>query len=286
MSILDKSKIGWESISAIQPDDLLTTREQLHHAVQLIAAAGKYLIPERPDDSHTSMNWNEENQTFEGETISGNEPVVVGIRPFDFTLYIGNNDFSLMDKTKDQAFSWMADQLSGFGIDVSNLSMKMHYEIPSEAFQEGEPFRISNADSLKEISRYYANANRLLQIVRNDLEGASQVRCWPHHFDIASLFTIDTDKPAEEARSIGFGFSPGDDSYKEPYFYITPWPYPDLKDIALPDLKAGKWRTTGWFGVVLEASDIYSQNDQETIVIDFINSAIPASATLLNYKLT
>jgi len=45
---LDKSMLIWNNIRPIPAGDLIKTREQLHHAVQFIAAAGKYLVKERP----------------------------------------------------------------------------------------------------------------------------------------------------------------------------------------------------------------------------------------------
>jgi hypothetical protein len=288
---LNKSMFTWDSVEFIPPEDLIKTREQLHHAVQLIAAAGKYLIPERPDDSHTTLHWNEKEEAFEGESINGNQPIKVGYRPIDFTIYLRKREddittnFDLKNKTIDQGFTWMKDQLKISGVDISNLNLKLHYDIPSRAFSNEQPFKISNPDQVKNISHYYANANSLLQAISKVLPDTGEIRCWPHHFDIATLYTIDKNKSAEEARAIGIGFAPGDESYEEPYLYLTLWPYPDIQDNTLPDISAGKWHTKGWVGAVLEASDIYLQNDQTQPVIDFMNSAIPACAGLLNHHL-
>lgn len=42
-------------------------------------------------------------------------------------------------------------------------------------------------------------------------------RCWPHHFDLAVLFSLEAGDP-ETARSIVVGVSPGDASFNMPYF--------------------------------------------------------------------
>jgi hypothetical protein len=71
------------------------------------------------------------------------------------------------------------------------------------------------------------------------------------------LITLDAGVGSEEARSIGVGFSPGDGSYDQPYFYVTPWPYPDTED--LPSLTAGAhWHREGWTGAVLTAERLIS----------------------------
>jgi hypothetical protein len=193
--------------------------------------------------------------------------------------------FDLKNNTINQGFTWMTEQLKNSGIDISNLSLKLHYEISSKSFSNEQPFKISNPDHFKKFSLYYANANSLLKAITKILPEASEIRCWPHHFDIATLYTIDKNKSAEEARSIGIGFAPGVEGYEEPYLYLTLWPYPNIQDNTLPDISPGKWHTEGWVGAVLQASEIYSHKDQTQPVIDFMNSAIPACAGLLNHHL-
>ena len=47
--------------------------------------------------------------------------------------------------------------------------------------------------------------------------------------------------------------SPGDGSYPEPYWYVSPWPASEQGD--LPELKGGGfWHTTGFTAAVLPAS--------------------------------
>ena len=68
--------------------------------------------------------------------------------------------------------------------------------------------------------------------------------------------------------------SPGDGSYPQPYFYVSPWPYPEGS--ALPALASGKWHTEVWVGAVLTGDEILSKTDQQRFVQDFIQQAIAA----------
>jgi hypothetical protein len=291
MTNLNNLQFNWDSVGSVPPEKLVTAREQLHHAVQLIAAAGKYLIPERSDDSHTSLHWNEVKKAFEGETIGEQQAFHVGLRPADLTLYIRDkvdnksSDFILKDNTIDLAFTWMKGMIEKKDVNISELSLKMHYDIPSNPVSEGEKFKFENSDHFSEIGRYFANANQILLAIKNIIPEAAHIRCWPHHFDIATLITINKDNTAEEARSIGIGFTPGDGGYTEPYFYITPWPYPDLQKITLPTLSAGNWHSEGWVGGVLKASEICSHHNQSESVGDFMKSGITASAEILDHDL-
>ena len=79
------------------------------------------------------------------------------------------------------------------------------------------------------------------------------MRCWPHHFDIATLLAAGGE--GGEARTIGFGMSPGDGSYGQPYFYVSPWPYPEPQRLR-PLTQGGRWHTEGWLGAVLTGEDV------------------------------
>ena len=62
----------------------------------------------------------------------------------------------------------------------------------------------------------------------------SEVQLWPHHFDIAMLWFsgrlapgTDASIPRNSDEQMNFGFSTGDASIPEPYFYATVWPRPE-----------------------------------------------------------
>jgi hypothetical protein len=100
------------------------------------------------------------------------------------------------------------------------------------------------------------------------------VRCWPHHFDIATL--IDRGAAADKtARSVGVGMEPGDDSYAEPYYYVNAYP-PPAAGAMLPALAGdGSWHTAGWFGAVLPGSRL-ARSGQHDQVAAFLGSAVRA----------
>jgi hypothetical protein len=291
LTTLDKLNFKWETMGSVSPHDLVDARKRLHHAVQLIAAAGKLLIPERPDDSHTSLHWNKVQQAFEGETIGQLPSLIVGLSPANLTLYVREDSkenkatYALKGKTLDSALSWLKSKIGSNGFEVSNMTLQMHYEIPSHAVGVGQAFRVDNPDHFKEIGRYFANANNILQAIKLIIPETGEVRCWPHHFDIATLIKLDKDKSTGEKQSIGIGLSPGDDEYEEPYFYISPWPYPDIQKIKLPDLLSGKWHTEDWVGARLLASDFSSDREQTETVLNFFIGGISACAEILNHRL-
>ena len=81
--------------------------------------------------------------------------------------------------------------------------------------------------------------------------------------------------------------SPGDGSYAEPYWYVTPWPPPPEKRAheQLPPLDGkGVWHTEGWTGAVLPSSAVVDTRDaqeQAGQVLAFTQSAVNAGWALL-----
>ena len=83
---------------------------------------------------------------------------------------------------------------------------------------------------------------------------------------------------------MGAGFAPGDESYAEPYFYVTPWPYPDVAEL-LPLSGGGRWHTEGWVGAVLTSTELVGLGDaaaQRRGAGDFLTEAVEASRHLLS----
>jgi hypothetical protein len=136
---------------------------------------------------------------------------------------------------------------------------------------------------LAALSRWYGAAADVLEEVRarygSIKPGPGPVRCWPHHFDIAVLVRLDEGQ-SEAGRSIGVGFSPGDEYYQEPYLYVSPYPVP--KNPALPALpQGGHWHTRDFFGAVGTAQEFLALPDPRAAVVQVIDAALGAGRAWL-----
>ena len=104
------------------------------------------------------------------------------------------------------------------------------------------------------------------------LTGNGTLRVWPHHFDLGFW------SPTEaEGKSVGGGFTLGDQYYGLPYFYINP--YGIDKPESLPQLAHGEW-TDHWFGAVLTANEV-TDGDSKHVAKHFVSDAIEQSLSLL-----
>jgi hypothetical protein len=276
---------SWSRVGDVPPTELSDARLQLHHAAQIVVSAAISYIPARADDSHTALTWNAPNRALTTEPITAAQELRIGLRVEDLSLWKFDggtptgHSFALTGRTIAEGHAWLGMVAAEAGLDAARLILRKHYTIPDHAVATGAPFSLGIGNKFAELARYWQNAAGLLEETARTTPGASSVRTWPHHFDIATLIELPA-RTGSGRRTIGVGHSPGDDSYAEPYWYVGPNPHPSPKD--LPALAGGgHWHTAGWVGAALPASDYVASPDQATQVGAFIESAVTASRRLL-----
>ena len=253
---------AWDELGQAGAEDLVEARQQAHQAVQWAARAARAYVKPEADDGHTSLSWDQGRQTLHTQKLPGGEALALRLTGLTLLWYdsegIGSQ-FPLDGVRDEEAGAWIAEQLSTAGYDPALLKEPSPYEMPISSVAIGGSYQVGEKEAaFRELTAWFASADIVLEAVVHAMSalnpGPSPVRCWPHHFDIASLISLDV-VDAEDARSIGVGLSPGDETYAEPYYYVTPWPYPDKE--RLPPLPpAGRWHTEGYVAAIATASRI------------------------------
>ena len=278
----------WKTLGAVAPTDLVEARNQLHHAAQVVASAGISFLASTPDDSHPNFGWQESLGTLLGRFIpSANAHF--GLRVADLSLLrVAESGkvleaFALDGQGLDDAYAWLAEASSRGGAELSSSGLvRAAYEIPMHAVANGTNFSFSSKEAFSELARWFANGDSVLTEMTTRMPNRSDVRCWPHHFDLGSLAIVAREPDGRLAKSIGLGLSPGDAGYAEPYWYVSPWPYPD--PTTLPDLaRGGHWHTEGYTSAVLTASDLLrdSSGSQSDRLEAFLGSAVEVCRRML-----
>ena len=274
--------MSWKTLGTAYPGELTQERIQLHWAAQLVSASGTSLLPAEVDYAHTNLGWDSELGVLVGRNAGAQSlQAALVFEGLELLVLDGGRERSSMrlaGHTLQQALAWLGEEIAG---DESAISLPVH-EMPSHAVGDGGVFSDAGTQTRTELAAWFANSFASIREAVANEPAASPVRCWPHHFDVASLMTLDSAVGAEEARSIGVGFSPGDGSYDQPYFYVTPWPYPDTED--LPPLAAGAhWHRTGWTGAVLTAERLISVPfaEQERTAHEALDRAVAACNEVL-----
>ena len=278
---------GWRPLRGVDRGQLREARLQAHHALQWLARAARAYIPARPDDAHTNLGWDDRLDGFTTHALR--DGVRLGLQIADLALIVldnGGTPTLRLDGQRDAAARlWLGARIAALGFDPDRLDAPAPYTIPAHAIAGGGTYAVSGlADAFTELAAWFANANRALDGIRAAMAGrgfaASAVRCWPHHFDIATLASLDA-SGADHDRSVNAGLSPGDDWYDEPYFYVSPYPYPAAARLPpLPSL--GHWHIRGFTAAVAPATRVLAARDRQAESVAFLRAATDGAIAALN----
>ncbi len=274
-----------KNLGAVAPTRLKDARIQAHYAVQWVTRAARANLEAAADDSHSNLGWDVDQAALISHDLvtPDNETVHVGLDIAAMRLFIagssGRSDELMLNGHGDiEAGEWLDGQLHKFRLQPAG-AVSLPYGLDDHSLGQGAGYTAgSHAGELAELAAWFAVAADALETVRATLghlsPGPSPVRCWPHHFDIATLLSLEEGDP-ETARAIGIGMSPGDGTYAEPYVYINPWPplaFDDLPGLPPP----GHWHTEGFVGAVATGTQLLTLADRRGGLIAFIAGTIEA----------
>jgi hypothetical protein len=262
--------------------DLRDTRVQLHWAAQVISAAADRWLPMQPDDGHSNMEWQPETEALVGNAMKTGLRVALALRGFELRAVRGDRaiaTLALTGRTLADAMRWADMQIAGAEGDSPRGIHARTYDMPDHPVHaEGAAFSPEPV-KLAALAGWFTHADAALRDLAAREPHAVPVRVWPHHFDIGSISFLD--EPGPSSRQIGFGLSPGDRHYEQPYFYVTG--YPLVADPQFPPLPGGGfWREQPPFvGAVLLGSSIVATPDPRAASRAFLEAAVAASRTLI-----
>ena len=262
----------WRPLDPRRATDLADARLQFHHAAQLAASFGISYLPARPDDSHTNLEWIDAIGAL-ASNRAGTPARRLAVRPHQLAVLVLDarasvlGTYPLDGRTIDDASTWIRAQLAEHGFDAARYTLERHYEIPSHPVDAGASFDGARTALFEELAHWYADAATVLEQFASVTPNSSPVRCWPHHFDIATL--ID----AAPGKTVGAGMEPGDEYWQEPYFYVNMHPSPNARTPRGELAGNGLWNTRDWIGAALPASRLGPDNQHEQVDA-FIRSAV------------
>ncbi len=282
----------WRPIRAVDPLQLREARLQAHYAVQWLARTARAFITPQPDDGHTSLEWQPSLDGLTTQPLEDRSRLALEIAALElcFLDHAGVISAALsLNKSSDaQVRGWLGEQMDARGLDARALDDPATYAMPVHPIASGAAYDAAAlGNALGELAAWFTNANASLarihqRLTEQDLD-ASPLRCWPHHFDLASLTTL----PAAvggTTKYVGAGLSPGDGYYDEPYFYVSLYPAPPAA--ALPPLpKLGHWHTHEFTAAVATAHAILACKDRQVETENFLQAAVTAAFAALGAPL-
>lgn len=282
---------SWIELGAMSPTELTDARLQLHHAAQLASSPARTLLPEAGDHGHTNLGWLGRRQALAGRDLSGDRSLRVALDVARLAIVFVDDSGEALDeplplhgRTSKDAWSALARTVERH--TDRELPPELEpppYDLPAHPLTSGAAFVREPRAAFAELARWFDNTHGLLASIADRDEGRPEVRCWPHHFDLATLLTVERGPGGAATKTVGVGLSPGDETRAEPYWYVTPWPYPE--DTALPELPgAGYWHTAGFTAAILTGTalvDGAKGDEQRGRVDEFLDGAISAARDVL-----
>jgi hypothetical protein len=218
----------------------------IHQAVQFLATASKSVLPARFDDSHTSFTWDFNKKCFASEWLHTKRTFRLEFNPSDLSLHLASygeqavDSIQLVGKTKKDVYALLQHMLIAGGITLHRLTNEMHYDLPEHEVCRGGKYRINSGALNEEVVKHYSNAYLMLNLLKGKNPAAGLIRCWPHHFDIATDFIV-RDQSGNSDVSFAVGFSPANPDFPEPHFYFIDKSSGGNTQQSMRKLKYGKW---------------------------------------------
>jgi len=278
----------WDTLGAVAPEDLVDATLELHWAAQILAAAGQALVAPRDDDSHRAMTWDPVLRALVGSGFAGPYPFRLALRPENLTLALLDRgdqvlgSLPLGGRTTADALDWVRSGLATYLGRLPDALVLPDYDMPAHAVGRGAPFRSGRDAERRVLTALYASAASLLSELISTRSDASPVTCWPHHFDIATLITLERGAGGAATKTVGVGLAPMGGGYGTWYWYVSPWPYPPVE--GLPTLMGpGSWHSEGWTGAVLTSAELLAGPEafREAIVRKFLDVSVEAAVGVL-----
>ena len=285
---------AWKKLGATAPAKLANAYLQPYQLAQWLARFARGYLPAKSDDSHTSLLWRRNMGLMTTDVLEASgRQIVYGLDVRDLTLveFVNGESadaISMHGRKDEEAGIWMRNRLEAIGLDGAALNAPAPYELPESPYSKGGDYdAFKDLAALSEFNRYLDNASLILSEVVDEHRGLSPgpapVRLWPHHFDLATVITLE-EGDFETARAIGVGLAIPDKLHKEFYLYTYPWPRNERKD--LPKLRSNcSHQYDGFFGAVQPMSKVVKAKDQEATARFFFEETIEVFIGLLRKEI-
>ena len=268
----------YDAIRRIGPASLIDARHMTHKVIQMLSNAARANLGAASDDSHANLGWDHGLTAFVSRPLAGDRGAVgvcLNLDRFELGL-VGNQKtdaaLALDGVSVSNADTWLDDRLEALGLAKAS-TITLPYEMPPATTAIDTYTSDGLADGMTALSAWFDIAATELSDFSGRVSDLSPapIRCWTHHYDIANEVNFQASGP-DNVTTIGLGFSPRDENYDEPYFYVSPWSAIDQSELPAPTV-TGHWHTEGFVGIVATASEILSFDDPKGQSIEFLDDA-------------
>ncbi len=255
----------WQKLDHLDVVLLKMARVQLLNAIQLVSAAPRSFQKLSNDPHIDWLAWDEDTTSFVSKEFGPKENIRVLMDIRQFVISITGDGHAehlvLSGMTYPMAYGWMQIKLDTFGVDGSQYSDKTDYEI-EQHLGPADEMNITDQFIFDQLAIYFSNAHHVLRALRHQLPLPGVILTDPSNIHMKLI-------PADSTKITAMGFSPGDNVFPEPYFYIRVNEN-NISEKAAEDAE-GFRNVKEWTGAALPAGDIITTDHEKeyTKVMDF-----------------
>ena len=279
---------NWQPSSPRLTRELDRDWQAIHYAAQALVEIGKRWGDPAADDSHSAMRWDPGHRALVIEGAGDRGPIRGSLKMRTLSLHLRGAGGSTEELCLDglslaEAMEW-TNAASGRLAGPPRHASVPAPDLPDHPIATGESFRLSEPRGAAIEALYHATAHTLSRLA-SIAPAFGTARCWPHHFDLASLAVLRTGPSGEMQRTLGAGLTPPDAVEGSGYFYVSPWTADGLAASTPARLEHGHWleRPGALPMAVLGLAELsgVAEERQAGAVAAFLVNAINASVSEL-----
>ncbi len=273
-------------LSPLILNDWAATRNTLHKYSQMVGKLREKMSPPNPHWWHISLRVSEAGLTTTPITKDKNTPGQTFEVIFDLVNHhlVIESNFREVKRIKltGQSLCALCEETCSLLHDIGIV-----LPIDKELFDDGKS-GVYDEEAITDYWYTIKEIDRIINIFRSELGGdTSPVQLWPHHFDTSMSWFSGRLVPGKDPKDVdsskeqmSFGFSTGDDTIPEAYFYVLSYPVPDgLSKIKMPS--DARWYTEGFQGGVMMYEAFNNSYNPEEKLLTFFRTFQNAGLTLM-----
>ena len=267
-------------------NDWIATRDTLQKYSQMVGKLRELMSAPNPHWWHISLRVSEKGLTTTPIPKHKNSPGQTFEVIFDLVNHhlVIESNFREVKRIKltGQSLSALCEETCSLLTDLGVAA-----PIEKELFNDGKS-RVYDEEAATDYWYAIKEIDRVINVFRSELSGeTSPVQLWPHHFDISMSWFSGRLVPGKDPEDVDsakeqmmFGFSTGDETIPDAYFYVLPYPvHEELSKIELP--ADARWNTKGFQGGVMMYEAFNNAENPEEKLLNYFGAFQRASSELM-----
>lgn len=262
--------------------DWQPTRDTISGYAQVLGKVRRALAPPQKHWWHVSLHV--------AATALTTTPIAAGDVTFEMLLNFKRHELLIITSRGERnSIPLQGQSVAAFSTETVDALA----ELGIKAEVDGSLFADDSAGAYDEaaVARFWQALTQIDAVLKGfkaSFRGeSSPVQLWPHHFDLALLWFSgrlvpdqDPGDPEYADEQMNFGFSTGDTTIADPYFYATAYPAPaGLTDQPLP--ADAYWHSEGFTGAVMMYETLVTAGKPKEKLLAYFRAAHQAGSSLM-----